>query len=324
MSFGWTDGFREEVYSPLHVPQALLGNVQRPAELGKKSRKNIYRSGRGPKLAKKAGIKKILAVLAGGLILAIFLFLITCGLLAGYNWLTHCSFFQLDKVEIRGNRLLNRAEILQAAQVPLGKNVLALSVLKVEQRVSQLPWVSQVSVRRILPDKLRMIIKEKVPYFWMVDQERLYYTDKRGRKICPVSIKEKFVSLPVLELEDKGMEEQSVGAVSGRSKDLSGLKEGRILTHSDQVAQLVDYFHAGLLPFSLAQLAWVKLDSPMMISCYLENEQILIRIGAKALEKNCQSLKKVWQDLEARGELEQVRNILAYDQTVWVGFRGHK
>jgi len=105
--------------------------------------------------ARKAGSW---TVVGGGL-------LITAAVIALFN--PRFGILDLREVVVQGNHATSAAEIVSASELARGQNLLTLSVRSVRARVSTLPWIKSVSVRRSLPHALMISVEERNPICWM-------------------------------------------------------------------------------------------------------------------------------------------------------------
>jgi len=79
--------------------------------------------------------------------------------------LLHAHRFDIAIKEIRGLRYVSENHVLMRIREleELNKNLLALDIHQLRKSIELLPWVKEASVQRILPDKLVISIKERVP-----------------------------------------------------------------------------------------------------------------------------------------------------------------
>ena len=99
-----------------------------------------------------------------------------------------------------GNVRLSHDMVLQYGGIREGDNSLAVSIAKVERNLRKTPWVEEASVKRLLPDRFVIKLKERLPTFWVHKDGVLYYANERGEIIAPVESKN-FLSLPTLRVE---------------------------------------------------------------------------------------------------------------------------
>lgn len=81
----------------------------------------------------------------------------------GHRWLTHTPQLGARTIEITGSSRVAREEVLTAARLSLGSNVLAVDLERASRLIERLPWVARATVTRQLPDTLRVAIEERVP-----------------------------------------------------------------------------------------------------------------------------------------------------------------
>jgi cell division protein FtsQ len=99
--------------------------------------------------------------------------------------LTSGALFALSRIDVRGNLRTRTEEVLAAVEPWRGRNVLALDLAAVAERLEGLPWVERVTLSKRLPDGLAITIGERKPAaLWRVSQE-LWWVDGAGRVVAP-------------------------------------------------------------------------------------------------------------------------------------------
>lgn len=95
----------------------------------------------------------------------VMLILLLAGALGyGVNWLRDPLHLPLKRVGIDGQfQHLQRAQLERVVAAAVEGNFFTLDVQRVQQAAEQLAWVERVSVRRIWPDTLRMLVIEQQP-----------------------------------------------------------------------------------------------------------------------------------------------------------------
>lgn len=98
------------------------------------------------------------AVVVGGV-------LISAAAIALYTpWL---GFFGLCAITVSGNQRVSADAIGRVAALERGRPLLTISLSQVASRVSSLPWIRSVIVRRSFPDTVRIHVEERVPIAWI-------------------------------------------------------------------------------------------------------------------------------------------------------------
>ncbi len=222
----------------------------------------------------------------------VFIGVVSVGLLYVYRYVTEQSFFALDEVVISGNSHREDTLLVELGGMELGENIFDLSISEIQQQLLKDPWVDKASVRRVLPDRLEIHVRERQACFWVIRKNRLWYADRRGKEIDRVEAVH-FISLPLL---------------GG-----SGKKE----IHRDALSRIVELMDTSSLPFGVASIdsMWVTDDGSLKL--LLNQPRISISIGLNRLETNCRRLTLVWDDLAERREIQRVKYFQAVAGKVW-------
>lgn len=219
------------------------------------------------------------------------------GLLYGYRFLTSHPYFELKEIHISGTDRLTRGDILEAADVGLGLNCLDMNVGEVESRLSANPWIKSVTVRRELPNRLRIGVVEKVPAYWIRQGDGLYFADSSGTVIAPMHPGE-VASLPVISIAD-------------------GLGES-----PDVLKGILAKMEKNKTPFTQNQAAWIKLTSAHEVEIFLDGHAggrgLTVKLCTDQWEVQLERLKVVWRDLIRRKEFKDAAIIAASGEKVWI------
>lgn len=277
----------------VRAPSRAFGPSCRPSRSGgTKNRVRGEGGGRGLFRGLGRGLVWTLGLAAG---LGFFV-LVSVGLLFGFRWVEGNDALALRQVEVRGASRLTAEEVVTLAGVEQGGGILDVSMREVEQRLSAYPWVESVTVRRELPDTLRITVQEKAPSWWLATEQGLFYADAAGEPIAPVAA-DRLVSLPVLEVEP-GAEDLAPGLAA----DLAGLAR----LDSD---------------FGLARAAWIRVGLTEL-SMYFDAADVMLTLERGNGEPWALSLARlaaVWADLKQRGENEGVRYVTVKGGKAWAG-----
>lgn len=276
---------------PLGGKRAARGNSRKrikPANTLKPRRTSRHRlAGAGQFMVRLVMTSLVLSLVA----------VLGVGLLYGYRFITAHPYFNLEEVRVSGNDRLSYGTILDTAQVGLGLNSLEMNVGEVKNRLDRNPWIESVTVRRELPDRLLIDVREKVPAFWMRQGDGLYFADARGKVIAPMHPGEAG-SLPVLTVAD-GLEE-GPAVLSGILAKMAGHET----------------------PFTQAQTAWIKLTSAHEMEIYLDGHAdgkgLTVKLSTDRWEVQLERLKVVWRDLMRRNEFKDASIIAASGDKVWI------
>ena len=236
-----------------------------------------------------------------GTSILVLLTAVGAGLLAGlalgslhlYRYATSSPLFATKTVNIAGNVRLQRDEVLNLTGVQPGDNSLAVSIAGMEKSISRSPWIEEVSVQRVLPDRFDIRLRERSPWFWVRHEGLLYYADELGRPIAPVE-SANFMSLPALDIQ-AGAED----LLPEIRKYVAGLKGNAI-------------------PVDYAAISWIRLSPGKGVEVYVETRDMHLSIAPDDWNANLNRLGVALGDLARRNELSLVREVRAADGNVWV------
>ena len=108
-------------------------------------------------------------------------------------------FFKIRSVEVRGNVIYDNASIIDASGVHLGDNLLFVNKTAVAGRIStQLPYVREVRVTRMLPGTVQLDVTETdAPFGATADDGSVWLLDSEG-KVLEQASAELSEELPML------------------------------------------------------------------------------------------------------------------------------
>lgn len=141
-----------------------------------------------------------------------------------YVVLLRSDIFKLTDISVVGNQVTTRQQVLQAAGLRKGNNLLTLDVQLAESLIREEQWIDQVQIKRYWPSTITITVQEYKP-FALINLKRdgnrqLYYMDKKGVVFAP-STAEKDLDYPVVngfglseQLQGKKFKEGTPGAMA--------------------------------------------------------------------------------------------------------------
>ena len=88
--------------------------------------------------------------------------------------------FALVALEVRGIRMLDGTDVLDASGLTVGDNIFAVDVDSVAARLESLVWVRTARVERKPPDRLIIWVDERVRDAWLDTGEGMFGVDEDG------------------------------------------------------------------------------------------------------------------------------------------------
>lgn len=158
-------------------------------------------------LPRRFGLKAALALL---LVAAVY------GVLVGgqvgniFGGLTSAAGLRISAIQISGQSETAELDVLERLAIPEHESMVLFDVNAARERVQQIPWVDEVTIRKVFPGTIEVTITERVPFaLWQRDGE-VFLIDAEGRVLSDY-IAPRYRGLPVLV--GAGAREQAVAIV---------------------------------------------------------------------------------------------------------------
>jgi cell division protein FtsQ len=116
-------------------------------------------------------------------------------LLIVYMMVLHTPYFNLQKVEVTGNRRLSRDEIVEASEIHDRVNLLTVDLNAIADKLRRHPWIRSASVYRRFPGQMIIEVDERSPR-GVLAAGKLYYLDDQG-EICTRVLPGESVDFPL-------------------------------------------------------------------------------------------------------------------------------
>ena len=94
------------------------------------------------------------------------------------RWLRQGDCFRIAKIEVEGNDLVSKKEILKLARIRKNGNIWRVDLKAAEDRILSNPWIGSVSVFRRHPDAVQIRLEEKKPIALLKSNGRFYALDR--------------------------------------------------------------------------------------------------------------------------------------------------
>ena len=85
-----------------------------------------------------------------------------------------------DQIEVSGNRIVAREEVQKLFAKDRNHSVLRIQLDARRAQIEELPWVEGASVQRILPNRIRVFITERIPVAFFRNGTELMLIDAHG------------------------------------------------------------------------------------------------------------------------------------------------
>jgi cell division protein FtsQ len=176
---------------------------------------------RGP----KKGTLKINQVLAKALIMAV----IVSGCYVGwqaYMWVIRSEAFQIAGVDVSGVRHLSENELKNIAGFFTGQNIFRVNLDEAVRRARANPWVKEVRIYRRLPNRVSMVVSERLPVAVLDTGSGPYLVDGEGVIIDRLSKESASAQpLPTIAIKDHKAKLGDQVGTEGMAEALTLLEE---------------------------------------------------------------------------------------------------
>jgi cell division protein FtsQ len=165
---------REDLDDALDSRLLDLDAEEEPAFLRAQKRISVRRGPLPRKAANRLKLALVILALAGA---------IGAVVLTVYNYGTGSWRFRLDssdQIEIAGIRHVGRAQIMEVMGGDIGRNVFFIPLTERKKQLEEIPWVESASVMRLLPNRLRIEIRERTPVAFVQIGSRIALIDGLG------------------------------------------------------------------------------------------------------------------------------------------------
>jgi len=245
-------------------------NNQKPATRNrfKKQRKKINIRG---------FLKKTVRVAAAVVVISL-IFLVCYEI---YGFVGKTTFLRLERIEVSGIKKLTREEILSAASVKTGDDLLGLKLSRMGEQLTKNPWIASVRVRRNFPRALSIDVVERQPV-GIVSMGYLYYLDSRGDIFKPLQEGDT-LDYPVIT----GLVEDDL------LRDPAGAKE----TVKGMLV-LLEQLQKGRAGISIADISELHYDKGFGYTIFTIDKGLPIRLGMDGFSDKLDRLAKIYAELQ--------------------------
>jgi cell division protein FtsQ len=224
-------------------------------------------------------VKKVLRIAMQLLLLSLLLFASH----SVYDQLLEDPYFCVKEVEIKGCQKIPQEYLLGLAQIEGMPNLFTIALGEVSKRLESHPWIEEVRVRKIFPNKIFIQVEERKPVA-ILQLEDPYYIDNKGVIFAPVGDRDGYNYPFLTGLTRQTLErepEESKRLIMKALELLENLKQRRVSP--------------------LEEISEIHMEKAFGIECFTKNEGIGVRMGWDRFGEKLRRLSIVWSDLRKRG-----------------------
>lgn len=211
--------------------------------------------------------------------------------------------FTLRSLIVKTDGVLSEARLAEIANVSAGMNLMKLDLNAIRRQIETLPQVEKASVSREMPDRLNLVVRERIPVAWLCspplgirpwDIERGFLMDEEGYLFRCLDLNDGMRSLPVVELFK--MMEPVEGAKIESQAARAGLK---LIVESDR-----RFIDQGMTVREL------KVRDEWAIECVYEN-QLSVTYGVFDFSRGLDDLALILDQAASSGQSLATVNVVA-------------
>ena len=248
----------------------------------KRKNKNISNNKKKPAVTKKISKKQEMAIKKRKLILKIIRTIVLIGILIGtLIYILLSPLFNIKDVTVTGNNKLSREEIISLSEIRTEENIFKTSKNDIKNRIKTNPYVENVKIRRKLPDKVEIIVVERVATYMLPFANSYVYINNQGYMLEITSQK---ANLPI---------------ITGFSTPEENLHEGERLLSEDlvklgEVLQIIESANANGIQELITK---IDMSNRQDYTIMLEKEKKLVHMGdVSNLSTKMSYINKIIQD----------------------------
>lgn len=248
----------------------------------KRKNKNISNNKKKPAVTKIISKKQEMAIKKRKLILKIIRTIILIGILIGtLIYILLSPLFNIKDVTVTGNNKLSKEEIISLSEIRTEENIFKTSKNDIKNRIKTNPYVENVKIRRKLPDKVEIIVVERVATYMLPFANSYVYINNQGYMLEITSPK---ANLPI---------------ITGFSTPEENLHEGERLLSEDlvklgEVLQIIESANANGIQELITK---IDISNRQDYTIMLEKEKKLVHMGdVSNLSTKMSYINKIIQD----------------------------
>ena len=224
-------------------------------------------------------VKKVMRLTFQLLVLSFFLFV-------GhwiYVHLLEDPYFRVREVEVEGGQKIPKETLRSLTVVEGMPNLFSVKLKEVVKRLESHPWIEQVQVKKVFPNKILIQIEERKPMA-IIQLGELYYIDTKGEIFSPVGERDEY-NYPYLT----GLTRQVLEKDPAEAKRLI-----------NKALELLKVVYQEKIP-PLEEISEIHMEKVFGIQCFTKAEGVEIKLGWEEFGEKLKRLSLIWSDLRKKG-----------------------
>jgi cell division protein FtsQ len=252
-------------------------------------RKNTHRKNREEKLRQNSRVWKIVFRSTG---LTVLIVILSAGLLYIYDWTTKTDYFNAKSIDISGLSRLSEETVYRQTSLNPGINILSVNLKHVKKQLLAHPWIAEAAVKREIPSRLRVKIREHKPLA-IIDLGDRYVMNRKGDIFKKFNLRDRLI-LPV---------------VTGLSYSDLKISDKRISLAETPIPDILKLIQNKKDVISFVDLKRVHCDPELGLTLYVQNHIKAIKIGFGEYPKKWRYLENILEYIKNDNKTDEIELI---------------
>ncbi|MDE2728270.1 MAG: FtsQ-type POTRA domain-containing protein [Gemmatimonadota bacterium] len=233
--------------------------------------------------------------------------------LALSEWTKTSPAFKLNTIDVAGNRLVGKEDIIAVSGLERGRNIWSADLSETERRLMLDRRFVQVAVTRRLPGTVVVRVEELQPIAF-VQLDRLYGVSERG-ELIPLTPGNGLPDLPVITV-DASSYLQAPGTAESEDRSFETLRDA--MSANPEMARALYLMRVlrTMSPAMYDELSEIHVSSPDDPVAYMVEGGLAIRFGTGHYPRKIEMLKRTVEQLEADAIRTRLIDLRFKDQVI--------
>ncbi len=171
--------------------------------------------------------------------------------------------FDITEIMVENNEVISADTLISFSGIQKGTNIFAISKKNIENRLKQNSYINDVKIKRVFPNKVKLIIEERKLEFALQLAGSYVYIDRQGY---------------VLEISNQ---QRQVPIIVGFTTDLSNIKQNDRLSQEDlqKMNMVVKIMETAIHTNLEKLLTRIDVSNEMNYTIYLDTENKIAYLG---------------------------------------------
>ncbi|MDE2846996.1 MAG: FtsQ-type POTRA domain-containing protein [Gemmatimonadota bacterium] len=256
---------------------------------------------------------RLMPGLAAGLLVSVAAAGLAMGSLALSEWTKTSTAFNLDTIDVSGNRIVGKEDIITVSGLERGRNIWSADLSETERRLMLDRRFKQVSVTRRLPGSVVVLVEELQPIAF-VQLDRLYGVSEHGELIF-LTPGNGLPDLPVITV-DASSYPWAPGAAESADRSFETLRDAMLANPEIARALYLMRVLRTMSPGMYDELSEIHVSSSDDPIAYMVEGGLAILFGTGHYPRKIEMLRRTVERLEADAIRTRLIDLRFKDQVI--------